>query len=167
MGTVWRQVQGRLKYVSCGLYGCWGVNKHNHVYFRAGITSINPLGEKWVWIMGIALAQIESGPGGFAAGVKPDGTVMMRTGVTRDRPYGEAWKNMDSFNIPAKHVTVSLNKIFIVSLDGDVYETLLEKTPDMNIPEGSEGKGLCLYQMVTKDFYKLWCPKLSAECAPF
>ena len=65
MGTIWREVPGRLKYVSCGLYGCWGANRHNHVYFRTGVKANNPIGTKWLRISDVDLTQIESGPGGL------------------------------------------------------------------------------------------------------
>lgn len=140
MGTDWREVPGRLKYVSCGLFGCWGVNKHNHVYFRNGVTSTKPLGSKWTRIEDpVKLTQIEAGPGGIAAGLLPDGTVMIRTGVTRDVPYGEAWEKLDTFNTPVIHVTVALDKIYIITQHGDVYESLLEKSSDTKPPTGSEG----------------------------
>ena len=137
MGTIWRQAPGRLKYISCGVYGCWGANKHNHVYFRTGVKANKPLGSKWVKIDDIELTQIEAGPGGIAAGLLPDGTVMIRTGVTRDLPYGNAWKKLDTFNTPVKHVSISLNKIYIISDLGDVYESLLEKSPNEKTPTGT------------------------------
>ena len=31
-GTKWRKLGGILTYISCGDYGCWGVNKHHNVY---------------------------------------------------------------------------------------------------------------------------------------
>ncbi len=134
MGTLWREVPGRLKYVSCGLYGCWGANRHNHVYFRTGVKASNPLGSGWVKLSDIELTQIESGPGGIAAGLLPNGTVMIRTGVTRDLPQGKEWEKLDTFNTPVKHVSVSLDKIYIVTNLGDVYESLLEKSPSEKTP---------------------------------
>ena len=140
MGTTWRVVPGSLKYVSCGLYACWGANRHNHVYVRTGVKASNPLGDKWVRIGDIRLTQIESGPGGIAVGLEPHGTVVMRTGVSRDLPYGKGWKKLETPDVPVKHVSVSLDKIYIVSILGDVYESLLEKEANEMMPAGSEGK---------------------------
>ncbi len=137
MGTVWRRVPGRLKYASCGLYGCWGVNRKNHVYFRLGVKANRPIGLKWMKVgKKVKLTQIEAGPGGIVAGLRPDGTVMVRTGVTKDIPYGRAWKKLDTFNTPVKHVSISLDKIYIVTQLGDIYVSLLEKSPDAKTPAG-------------------------------
>lgn len=135
VGTMWRRVPGRLKYVSCGLFGCWGVNRKNHVYFRIDVSASRPLGKKWLKVgTNVKLTQIEAGPGGIALGVRPNGAVVVRTGVTREVPYGKAWKKLDTFYTPVKHVTVSLDKIYIVTQLGDVYVSLLEKSPDAKTP---------------------------------
>lgn len=137
MGTMWRRVPGRLKYVSCGLFGCWGVNRKNHVYFRVGVKASKPVGLKWIKVgTFVKLTQIEAGPGGIVTGLRPDGTVMTRTGVTRDLPYGKAWKKLNTFRSPVKHVSVSLDKIYIVTQLRDVYVSLLEKSPDTKTPAG-------------------------------
>ena len=150
MGTIWREVPGRLKYISCGGYGCWGANRLNHVYFRTDVKASNPLGGKWVRIKDIELTQIEAGPGGIAAGVRPDGTVMVRTGVTRDLPYGDAWKELDTFNTPVKHVSISLDKIYILSNLGDIYESLLEKSPNEKAP-AETSKCVCVKKQREKE----------------
>ena len=36
-GSSWIALDGSLKYISCGEYGHWGVNKDNLVFFREGI----------------------------------------------------------------------------------------------------------------------------------
>jgi hypothetical protein len=116
MGTIWREVgPDRLKYISCGPYGCWGINRNNNVYFKTGVSASDALGKKWLKIDDIEqLTQIEAGPGGIAVGLRPDATVVIRTGVTRDLPQGKAWEKLDTSNIPVKHVTVSLDKIYIL-----------------------------------------------------
>ena len=58
-GTDWKHVGGALKYVSCGIYGCWGVNSANQIWFRHGVTPHNCAGiNHWVQISG-ALVQLE------------------------------------------------------------------------------------------------------------
>lgn len=137
MGTMWRRVPGRLKYASCGLFGCWGVNRKNHVYFRIGVNAVRPGGLKWIRVgVNVKLTQIEAGPGGIVVGLLPSGAVVMRVGVTRDLPYGRSWKRLRTFNTPAKHVSVSLDKIYIVTQLRDVYVSLLKKSPDTKTPAG-------------------------------
>ena len=36
-GSAWMKLDGSLKYISCGEFGHWGVNKNNQVFFREGI----------------------------------------------------------------------------------------------------------------------------------
>ena len=38
-GSGWTALDGSLKYISCGEYGHWGVNKDNQIFFREGISA--------------------------------------------------------------------------------------------------------------------------------
>ena len=155
LGTMWRRVPGRLKYVSCGLFGCWGVNRRNHVYFRVGVKAGRPLGLKWMKVGNVKLTQIEAGPGGIVAGLLPDGGVMIRSGITKDLPYGQTWKRLTTFRAPAKHVSISLDKIYIITQTRDVYFSLLKKSPDAKIPGTALPPGAKLPPEATsKLFYK-------------
>lgn len=136
MGTMWRRVPGRLKYVSCGLFGVWGVNRKNHVYFRFGVKASRPVGLKWIKVGTNLITQIEAGPGGIVAGLQTDGTVVVRTGVTKDVPYGKSWKPVEGLISPVKHISVSLDKLYVVTQSRDVYFSLLEKSPDAKTPAG-------------------------------
>ena len=62
-GTGWRLVPGDLKYISCGAFGCWGVDKQGTIYFRKGVSTANPAGTEWMTIPG-SLRMVESGPEG-------------------------------------------------------------------------------------------------------
>ena len=57
-GTGWNKVTGKLKYTSCGPYGCWGVGFKNSIWFRYGVTPANCAGTSWKRIGG-KLRQIE------------------------------------------------------------------------------------------------------------
>ena len=57
-GTGWKLVPGALKYVSCGALGCWGVNRHNQIWYRSGVSTQNCAGTRWTRIGG-SLKQIE------------------------------------------------------------------------------------------------------------
>ncbi|KAH1180581.1 hypothetical protein KIL84_009417 [Mauremys mutica] len=58
----WVNIAGSLKYYSCGLWGCWGVNSADNIYFRFdvtpdscagsrdGITKSNPVGTTWTQV---------------------------------------------------------------------------------------------------------------------
>ena len=51
-GITWRNPKGnglaprggRLKYISCGEFGCWGVNRRNKVFFSYGVSRKTPQG---------------------------------------------------------------------------------------------------------------------------
>ena len=57
-GTDWKHISGKLKYVSCGPYGCWGVNSLDNIYFRRGVTAAECSGTGWVRVSGL-LRQLE------------------------------------------------------------------------------------------------------------
>ena len=43
-GTGWQHIGGKLKYISCGSYGCWGVNAKDQIFFRKGVSPKKPAG---------------------------------------------------------------------------------------------------------------------------
>ena len=43
----WKQIGGLLKHVSVGEAGVWGVNKHDEIWYREGVSSSNVAGTKW------------------------------------------------------------------------------------------------------------------------
>ena len=59
-GSGWTQVtlHGRLRYVSCGAYGCWAVSRADEIWFRQGVTPTKCQGHNWLHIPG-GLRQIE------------------------------------------------------------------------------------------------------------
>ena len=54
-GRGWRRVPGGLKYVSVGEFGAWGVNKHDYIYFRYGVSRRRPQG-----IYGLSVSEIRT-----------------------------------------------------------------------------------------------------------
>lgn len=79
-GTGWERIEGQLKYVSCGEFGCWGVRKDDDsVCFRKGITPAAPQGQQWLPIPG-RLRMVESGPNGVTVGINDNNDVFARKG---------------------------------------------------------------------------------------
>ena len=79
-GTGWERIEGQLKYVSCGEFGCWGVRKDDDsVCFRKGITQAVPQGQQWLPIPG-RLRMVESGPNGVTVGINDNNDVFARKG---------------------------------------------------------------------------------------
>jgi hypothetical protein len=48
----WQRLPGTLKHVSAGYAGLWGVNIHDRIYYRTGVSSQNLAGTGWRGIDG-------------------------------------------------------------------------------------------------------------------
>ena len=48
----WKHIGGKLKHVSVGSSGVWGVNSGDNIYYRKGVTLSNPAGTQWTHIGG-------------------------------------------------------------------------------------------------------------------
>ena len=58
-GNAWKEVAGRkLKYISCGIFGCWGLSANDDISFRSGVTASRCEGTNWINIPG-KLKQVE------------------------------------------------------------------------------------------------------------
>ena len=119
-GAGWRRIEGNLKYVSCGLYGCWGVSKQGKIYFRLGVSRDLPQGNRWIIIPG-NMHMVESGPLGVTVGLSDNANhiknVFYRTGVTANKPEGTDWVQLD---LRFAHVTVGRRGIWGILPDGTV-----------------------------------------------
>uniref|UniRef100_A0A8C8RDT6 Fish-egg lectin n=1 Tax=Pelusios castaneus TaxID=367368 RepID=A0A8C8RDT6_9SAUR len=73
----WVNIAGKLKYYSCGLWGCWGVNSADDIYFRTGVTLDHTEGSNWQHIPG-KLSMIEVGTDGSVYGVNSAGQIYRR-----------------------------------------------------------------------------------------
>ena len=81
-------VQGKMKHVSAGESGVWGVSQGGHAYFRKGVTPFNPKGTDWIKVSGQNFRQVDSGPYGVVYGVSKNGAVRCREKITDDEPKG-------------------------------------------------------------------------------
>ena len=117
-GTGWKQVTsyGRLKYVSCGVLGCWGVNSADAIWYRSGITRQNCAGTKWHKIGG-GLKQIEVGNAGDVYGINSARQVFRRTGISELRPMGSNWQKILGYG---SHITTGLNGQYLL-VDGQIH----------------------------------------------
>jgi hypothetical protein len=116
------RVSGKLKYISCGEYGHWGVNKANLIYFREGVSRSNPVGTKWRRIPG-KLTQLEAGQYGQVWGVNKRGWVYVRTGVTEQVPWGRGWKRVKTKKAWSR-ITIGVGTVYGVAKHGQVYRTI-------------------------------------------
>ena len=86
----WRRVGGKLKHISSGRAGVWGVTRSASIYYRQGTSKRIRAGRRWVRISG-KLRQIDSGPGGIVCGVSRSRNIYCRTSITRRRRTGKGW----------------------------------------------------------------------------
>ncbi|XP_056398406.1 fish-egg lectin-like [Hyla sarda] len=113
-------IDGSLKYYSCGLYGCWGVNGNNEVFYRYGVQPTACSGTKWENIKG-SLAMVEVGADGSVYGVSPEGDVYKRDEVSEMNPVGTQWIKL---NVCGKyrHVSYDMGILWLIALNGDIYK---------------------------------------------
>ena len=81
-------VEGKMKRVSAGQAGVWGVGRGGRAYFRQGVTPRNPKGTGWMRVSGRNFMQVDSGPYGVVYGVAKNGAVRCRNKITYDKPEG-------------------------------------------------------------------------------
>ena len=88
----WELVDGKLKSVTAGESGVWGVAMDGSVVYRTGIYSGNPKGTAWTTVpIAMKLKKIESGPRGIVLGIESSGSVVHQLQYQNDLPTGLAW----------------------------------------------------------------------------
>ncbi|XP_059570136.1 fish-egg lectin-like [Alligator mississippiensis] len=117
----WVNIAGKLKYYSCGLRGCWGVNSDDYIYFRHSVTPESCAGSRWEQIDG-RLSMIEVGTDGSVYGVSSSGEIFRRDGITNSNPVGTTWTQILDPICKCKHVSYDLGLLWIVSNDGTIVK---------------------------------------------
>ncbi|XP_044846165.1 fish-egg lectin-like [Mauremys mutica] len=110
----WVNIAGSLKYYSCGLWGCWGVNSADNIYFRFDVTPDSCAGSRWEYVPG-KLSMIEVGTEGSVYGVTSAGQVFRRDGITKSNPVGTTWTQVASFICNCKHVSYDLGLLWLIT----------------------------------------------------
>ncbi|KAH1180311.1 hypothetical protein KIL84_009147 [Mauremys mutica] len=110
----WVNIEGKLKYYSCGVWGCWGVNSADDIYFRFDVTPDPCAGSRWEQIPG-KLSMIEVGTEGSVYGVNSAGQVYHRDGITKSNPVGTSWTQVGSFICNCKHVSYDLGVLWLIT----------------------------------------------------
>jgi len=127
----WQGVHGRVKVVSAGAYGVWGVNAEGLVFFREGVTDEKYDGTGW---------KLTGSPHkihDLSVGVKSiyalsiTGIILAREGVSAEKPRGDSWKELDKPAAPSV-----LHQISVSSDNDEVWAT--SKTNEVFYREGIE-----------------------------
>ena len=94
LGNKWQSVTGRLKEISVGLGGVWGLSPSSEVMYRDGTWLLAGEGEGtgWTKVDGVMQA-IWSCEGGVWA-VSEDGALWLRRNVSQVTPLGTHWSRI-------------------------------------------------------------------------
>ncbi|XP_030069430.1 fish-egg lectin [Microcaecilia unicolor] len=117
----WVQIEGKLKYISCGSLGCWGVNSGDDIYYLWNSSPDSCQGSSWQHVEG-KLSMIEAGTEGTVYGVNAQGMVYHRDGITASNPIGTSWIQVDSCGYKFKHVSYDLGFLWMLTTDGTILK---------------------------------------------
>ncbi|KAM4014953.1 fish-egg lectin-like [Anomaloglossus baeobatrachus] len=125
------QIEGGLKYFSCGLNGCWGVNAANNIYYRYDVQPNACKGSRWVQIAG-SLVMVEVATDGSVFGVNSNGMVYKRDGISADNPIGTSWTQLD-LSGKFRHVTYDQGVLWLLAENGAISkcENVKVRTPSI------------------------------------
>ncbi|XP_077163910.1 fish-egg lectin-like [Paroedura picta] len=115
----WTHIPGKLKYYSCGLLSCWGVNSADDIYYRHGITPDSCAGSTWEKVPG-KLSMIEVGTKGEVYGVNRAGNIYRRAGTSATNPLGTSWEQLSTEYGPIKHVCSDLGLLWLLTPQGKI-----------------------------------------------
>ncbi|KAJ7993731.1 hypothetical protein DPEC_G00257730 [Dallia pectoralis] len=113
----WTDLPGSVKYISCGPFGCWAVNKDNAIVFMTLNRECQNSG--WSNIEGM-LSMIEVATDGSVFGVNAVGDIYTRDGITAKKPKGTRWSHIP-VKTAMKHVSFDLGLLWAVSKSGVTF----------------------------------------------
>uniref|UniRef100_UPI00398F74CE fish-egg lectin-like n=1 Tax=Pristiophorus japonicus TaxID=55135 RepID=UPI00398F74CE len=118
-GPAYKQVDGKLKYYSCGPQNCWGVNAAGTTYCRVHVSPVFCAGTHWQKVDG-KLAMVEVGTDGAVYGVGRDGMVYRRDGITSNEPQGTQWTRIHIVGGRFSHLSSDLGALWLIETDGSI-----------------------------------------------
>nr|BAL61198.1 Fish-egg lectin [Oplegnathus fasciatus] len=117
----WNSLSRVVKYYSCGpLYGCWGVDASDRIYFTQRIIPTTCGTSGWTQISGSA-KMVEVGTDGTVFTVNRQGLVFQRTGIYNGRPQGSGWTQV-SMCMKINHVSYDLGNLWAVTTSGLLFQ---------------------------------------------
>ncbi|XP_076838964.1 fish-egg lectin-like [Brachyhypopomus gauderio] len=120
----WVNIQGKLKYYSCGPYSCWGVNDQDNIYIMKGVSPTACAGSmNWELVPG-SLSMIEVSTDGEVYGVNSLGDIYYREGTSPCNPTGTGW-NQIQHSHKVKHVSYDLGHLWLIGTDDRIAHCLV------------------------------------------
>ncbi|XP_030211422.1 fish-egg lectin [Gadus morhua] len=110
-----------LKYYSCGLYGCWGVDTIGRVFHTRSVNpnSCSQTGWQVVSSGSLKMKMVEAASNGLVFGLSTDGKVYLRAGVNAGRTHGTFWSNIP-MGVAMRHLSYDLGRLWVVSNAGNI-----------------------------------------------
>jgi hypothetical protein len=116
LNETWVPVSGVFKDISSGEAGVWAVKGDGQVFYRAGVSHLNPTGMRWKNVGGY-LRQVDSGSKGVVYGIDQERKLVCRGGIQKDLPTGLKWKNIEG---AYKHVTCGYRGCWVIRDDNRI-----------------------------------------------
>ncbi|KAH0631329.1 hypothetical protein JD844_005617 [Phrynosoma platyrhinos] len=118
-GLTWTNMDWEMKFLTCGLKGCWGVNRVDAVYFRVGIQPHRCQGNRWDYVPG-TFSMVKVGSDGSVYAVKKGGEVYHRVGITDSKAAGTKWMKVNNITAHAKDLAYDLNVLWLITQDDKI-----------------------------------------------
>ena len=121
-GFGWQKKIGKLKSLSCGGLGCWGIGQNGaRVWFRASLDGDS----KWEIIKEAVLTTVRAGGDGSVWGINANGYLFERQGVSATLPQGKSWVRV-ALSKQFQDISITEGILFAVSTTGAVYQCKLK-----------------------------------------
>ena len=136
VGTSWRKIDGKLKQIDSGPYGIvYGVNAHDQIFCRTGISSSTPYGTGWKQVTSHGRLKYVSCGALGCWGVSSGDRVYFRSGVSRSNCAGSRWHGISG---SLKQIEAGkLGDVYGINSSGKVYQrTGISRSK----PKGSDWK---------------------------
>ena len=121
-GFGWQTKAGKLKKLSCGGLGCWGIGKNGaRIWFRASLDQTSAGNVKWEIIKDAVLTNIKAGEDGSVWGINKDGYLFERQGVSATTPQGKSWVRV-ALSKQFQDISIADGILYAVSNTGAIYQ---------------------------------------------
>ncbi|XP_015261538.1 PREDICTED: fish-egg lectin-like [Gekko japonicus] len=124
----WDHMEGRMKHIACGRWGCWAVDRKGQAYFRHGITEDSCVGSSWTE-EGKGFSKIEAGTDGCVYGLTNDQRIYRRVGISKQQPAGTGWAlvEMEPHLHGIKDMSYDMRTLWIVTPDFRIFKCLTSR----------------------------------------
>jgi tectonin beta-propeller repeat-containing protein 1 len=121
-GFGWHTKVGKLKKVSCGGLGCWGIGRTGaRVWFRTSLDQASSGDVKWELVKDAVLTTVKAGEDGSVWAINANGYLFERQGVSTATPQGKSWVRV-ALSKQFQDISIADGVLFGVSTTGAIYE---------------------------------------------